>query len=793
MKTENIYTSVACNRTPACLDWGNNGLVVYGACCGICLLNVEFQQSAKIVRTFVKHEKPVNCVKWIRRLNGEKVTNFVSGGSDGLAIMWDISDEITCNPIILKGHSNAVYLIDGIYKEKEIFIATASSDSTVRLWSIVSENADCFQILNLGKGICLGLVVSILPKYNKAILAKASDDNSISIWVETDIPEKSNFQKLHNLKGHDDWVRGLDFVITNENDLLLCSSSQDTFIRLWKISPRTDDEECSNKKKGNNEIEIEENLFSVSDNSYKNITVAISVESVLQGHEGWVYGVQWYKNSEGIIKLLSASMDKTLIIWEFDADIGVWTERFRLGEVGGNSLGFFGGKFSSDGKSIIGHSFQGGLHIWKQSEINESVWEPRITVSGHFQEVRDLSWEPGGEFFFSVSADQTTRIHAPFKRTDGECSSTWHEVARPQIHGYDMQTIATIGRYKFASGGEEKIIRMFQATVDFIKNFRSICKISTDQEGDEILESLPKGASVPSLGLSNKAVYIAEETSEERPLKDEYPENYYASVSLKAPPQEEILMQNTLWPEIHKLYGHGFEIYALSSSKNSKWLASSCRATSAEHAHILLWDTESGKHVQKLMSHQLTVTQLCFSPNNEYLLSVSRDRSWTLFRNFSNNGETNFMLEAKSEKSNGIHTRIIWSCDWSHDSKLFATSSRDGKVVLWIKGETESQNSLKKWKALECLEIPGQSITAVCFAPHYFKDNENEYLIAIGFESGNIRIYKFFDTFEHIRTIPKEEAHHLTVKKLQFSPKCGKMLLASCGEDNFVRIIELKC
>ena len=30
----------------------------------------------------------------------------------------------------------------------------------------------------------------------------------------------------------------------------------------------------------------------------------------------------------------------------------------------------------------------------------------------------DLQWEPGGQFLFTVSADQTTRIHAPWVRDD---------------------------------------------------------------------------------------------------------------------------------------------------------------------------------------------------------------------------------------------------------------------------------------------------------------------------------------------------------------------------------------
>jgi hypothetical protein len=45
MIVENIYTSVGVNRTPAALDWGNNGLICYGAANSIALLDpsVRFQ------------------------------------------------------------------------------------------------------------------------------------------------------------------------------------------------------------------------------------------------------------------------------------------------------------------------------------------------------------------------------------------------------------------------------------------------------------------------------------------------------------------------------------------------------------------------------------------------------------------------------------------------------------------------------------------------------------------------------------------------------------------------------
>ena len=35
-------------------------------------------------------------------------------------------------------------------------------------------------------------------------------------------------------------------------------------------------------------------------------------------------------------------------------------------------------------------------------------------------------------------------------------------------------------------------------------------------------------------------------------------------------------LQNILWPEIHKLYGHSYEIFCIDSSPNGKLVASAC-------------------------------------------------------------------------------------------------------------------------------------------------------------------------------------------------------------------------
>lgn len=98
----------------------------------------------------------------------------------------------------------------------------------------------------------------------------------------------------------------------------------------------------------------------------------------------------------------------------------------RVGEVGGNTLGFYGGLISPGGQLILAHDYQGGLHLWGREESGGrglDVWSSLPTIGGHFGGVQGLSWEPErGAFLLSVSSDQTARLHAPWIRTDREVS-----------------------------------------------------------------------------------------------------------------------------------------------------------------------------------------------------------------------------------------------------------------------------------------------------------------------------------------------------------------------------------
>uniref|UniRef100_A0A452RQ65 Elongator complex protein 2 n=1 Tax=Ursus americanus TaxID=9643 RepID=A0A452RQ65_URSAM len=578
-------THVFCcpNRVRGALSWssGPGGLLAFGTSCSVVL----YDPKKRVVITNLNgHTARVNCIQWICKQDGSS-TELVSGGSDNQVIHWEIENDQLLKAVHLQGHEGPVYAVHALYQRRasdiglHTLIVSAASDSTVRIWSKKGAEVTCIQTLNFGNGFTLALCLSYLPNTDVPILACGDDDCKIHLFVQRD----DQFQKVLFLCGHEDWIRGVEWA-TFGRDLFLASCSQDCLIRIWKLYIKS----TSSETQDDDNIKLKENTFTIENESTK-VVCAVTLETVLAGHENWVNAVHWQPSfyEDGVLqqpmRLLSASMDKTMILWAPDEESGVWLEQVRVGEVGGNTLGFYDCQFNEDGSMIIAHAFHGALHLWKQNAANPREWTPEIVISGHFDGVQDLMWDPEGEFIITVGTDQTTRLFAPWKRKD-QSQVTWHEIARPQIHGYDLKCLAMISRFQFVSGADEKVLRVFSAPRNFVENFcaitgQSLNLVLCTQDGD-----LPEGATVPALGLSNKAVFqgdIASQPSDEEELLtgtsfDYQPVAFHPSI-LTEPPTEDHLLQNTLWPEVQKLYGHGYEIFCVACSNSKALLASACK------------------------------------------------------------------------------------------------------------------------------------------------------------------------------------------------------------------------
>lgn len=88
--------------------------------------------------------------------------------------------------------------------------------------------------------------------------------------------------------------------------------------------------------------------------------------------------------------------------------------------------------------------------------------------------------------------------------------------------------------------------------------------------------------------------------------------------AVSGPPLEEHLAQNTLWPEVVKLYGHANHIFSLAADPLGRYLASACKACLAslktacqlvksgqlriQTDHILMHEADSLQHTSQCRS-----------------------------------------------------------------------------------------------------------------------------------------------------------------------------------------------
>ena len=443
----------------------------------------------------------------------------------------------------------------------------------------------------------------------------------------------------------------------------------------------------------------------------------------------------------------------------------------RFGEFGTGGLGFFGGLFSPDGKQVFAHGLNGSFHRWVHTP-EQGLWQPELAITGHPSPVKDVVWDPKHQFFLSASLDQSTRLHGVWRRDGVE---SWHELNRPQSHGYDMQALAFIGgdSSSIASAADEKIVRTFEAPKGWVRSAKKLGVI--DDDVDE--ESRPLGASLPPQSLSNRLVKNDEHPDEQAAKeKDEKERDWSLSHSygaqLARPPVEEQLV-TSLWPESNKLFGHGYELFSIAAAHHSNLVATACKAQSAKHAVVRITDAIKGTHYgNPLEGHTLTITRIQFSPDDQLILSVSRDRTWRLFE--KKEGDDEYMAVA----ANKSHGRIIWDCSFSDCGNAFVTASRDKTARVWCRSGTSNEDN-SSWDAVSVLKFE-HAATAVSLSGNH---------LAVGLENGVVEVFEKSETgFDNWSKRYTVEEHNAFVNRVHLSNRT----LLSCSEDNKIALIELK-
>ncbi|TVY45199.1 Elongator complex protein [Lachnellula occidentalis] len=694
------YLAAGANRHPSAADWDESGVLAFGADRNIALWQPQDPNSRGVFEILGGHQDIVNAVKFLPGSQGI----LLSGSVDKNLYIWRRNPSTRYYECIQtlhhqesSNHQSSINCI-AVAAGSNIFVS-GSADAIVKIWSLNEQNVASLQqtITIAPRFFPLALALSPLAGApDSYVLAVAGTKDIIQLYV-LDGQKGSEFKLQATLAGHEGWIRSLEFTRESDepdSDLLLSSASQDKYIRLWRVHQGRELPAAAATADPSLGAFIPGKSLSNKAHRFKaqDLDFSATFEALLLGHDDWIYSTKWrFGNNK--LQLLSASADNSLAIWESDSATGVWVTTTRLGEISaekgstsatGSTGGFWTGLWSPSGETVTCLGRTGSWRLWNFVSEKDR-WIQGVGISGHTQSITGIAWSKDGDYLLSTSSDQTTRLHSKWKRGNQE---SWHEMARPQIHGYDLNCIDSLGTSQFVSGADEKLLRVFSEPKAVAKLLSNLCGI-----GGSHIEDMPDAANMPVLGLSNKAIEAVADDEEVvkgnihgRDAVDPASIVHKSTLNLDHPPFEEHLSRHTLWPEIEKLYGHGYEISCLAASHDGTLIATACKASSIDHAVIRLFETKGWLEIRPpLTAHSLTVTRLRFSADDKYLLSVGRDRQWAVFERDADEKATYKLAESNPKG----HTRMILDAAWAPAStSVFATAGRDKKVNVWAKDES---------------------------------------------------------------------------------------------------------
>ncbi|KAI0303122.1 WD40-repeat-containing domain protein [Russula brevipes] len=798
------YISASANRFNRTAAASSSSLVAFGSGKFVALWNTLSLADHGVFATLSGHDGLVTCVEFIDD------NRFVSADDTGWIRLWRKSNSGWAPSLDFQAHAKSLSALCA--HPQAGCIVTGSSDSLLKVWKLGEQDSlQEVETITLKGRYPLSLGLARLPQSDALILAIGTTDRHIHIFTRSE----NTFVSSATIPGHEDWVRAICFrpPTSSSEPLILASGSQDANIRLWNIeavarsapaSGATDtlsDDlldafeaslgEVDDGEEGGRQISLKKHMLTVKASGDSTQQFSITFDALLVGHEAGVTSLAWRPSPIGQSRetLLSTSTDSSLILWSpvlvqsgpNGSSSALWVNQQRFGDLGGQRLGgFVGGLWTADGSEALAWGWSGGWRRWRCAQTSDTaagneVWTEVGALTGHAGPVKSIAWSPGGEYLISAGyvSDQTTRIHAAAPQVnqgDEEPASSWHEVGRPQIHGYDLLGVASLDPLRFVSVADEKVSRIFGAPRGFVKLVRGL-GVANLEEVDEA--TLPVSAIVPPLGLSNKAT----SDSQHQPALP-------ASTSVSRRPLEAELASVTLWPELEKVFGHGYESIAIGVSSSRKLFATACKATTAKHATVRIYDAETFRPFGRpLEGHTLTVTRIAFSPDDRLVLTVSRDRTWRLFRKH----------EEEKEKESGYvpiamdksHARIIWDGAWAPDGKVFATASRDKTVKIWQALDGDSS----KWTVVADLKLP-EAATAVAFAPSNASDQR---MLAVGLETGTILLFTSADAVQWQTSLEiKPGLSHIDhIHQLAWRPggqTTEDRHIASCAEDGTLKL-----
>ena len=292
------------------------------------------------VAQFGEHPKTIRCLAIDKE---SKI--IITGCEDSVVRKWKLEDFSL--EAQLEGHTGTVLSV--LVTNNHRYIASGSQDHDIILWGFESCKVEATL-----KGHT-DFVFSIAATTDSMYLASASRDFTVGLW------DIGMFSLIRLFKGHTDTI--FCVIVTKYNTEII-SSSADFSFRIWDFHG----EKNSVKIVANGIIDClalshDEKYLAIGcrdNNIYLWDWVRRTMLKKFGFHTGWIKSLRFLDSR----KLLSASLDSTIRLWDCDEERHEFVLQGHKGNV-------WSALCSEDGKCVISAGNDMNIRLWYIQELKE--------------------------------------------------------------------------------------------------------------------------------------------------------------------------------------------------------------------------------------------------------------------------------------------------------------------------------------------------------------------------------------------------------------------------------------